>query len=111
MFEKSKAILVEQAVKGLQYYDPAKETILMTDWSKSNQGIGFVLLQKHCSCKPDNDKPLCCSNWKLVLCDSRTCKKAELNYAPIEGEALAIAWAMKKAKLFLLGNRFKVVTD
>ena len=111
MFEKSKKILVEQAVKGLQYYDPARETILMTDWSKSNQGIGFILLQKHCSCKADNEKPLCCDKWKLVLCDSRTCKKAELNYAPIEGEALAIAWAMKKAKLFLLGNKFKVVTD
>ena len=44
VFETSKEILVEPAEKGLQYFDPNRETILMTDWSKSNQGIGFVLL-------------------------------------------------------------------
>ena len=110
-FEESKQILVEQAIKGLQFYDTTKETVLMTDWSKSNQGIGFVLLQKHCPCPHNEDKPLCCDKWKMVLCDSRTCKDAEQNYAPIEGEALAITWAMKKAKLFLLGRKFRVVTD
>ena len=70
-----------------------------------------MLLQKNCSCQTDENRPLCCDQWKLVLWDSPACKHAEQNYAPIEGEALAIAWAMKKAKLFLLGSKFKVVTD
>jgi len=47
---------------------------------------------------------LCCKGgWKLVLCGSRHLTPAEQNYSTLEGEALAIAWCLKKARLFLLG--------
>ena len=37
---------------------------------------------------------------------------AESKYAPIEGEALAVAWALEKARLFLLGSlMFTVIVD
>ena len=36
----------------------------------------------------------------------------EINYAPTEGEALAVAWNLKKARLFLLGcNHFTILVD
>ena len=100
-FEKTKSALCEVAVKGLTYFDMSKETALVTDWSKL--GIGFVLLQKHCNCKGEID-PLCCEDgWHFVLCNSRHLIDAESGYAPIEGEALGVAWALKKARMYLLG--------
>ena len=96
--------------KGLTYYDPSKETALITDWSKI--GIGLVLKQKHCNCKGDLN-PLCCTDgWKLVFCGSRSLLSEESNYAPIEGEGLAVVWALKKARLFLLGSpKFTIFVD
>ena len=39
-------------------------------------------------------------------------KKAEARYAPIEGEALAVAWALEQTKFFTLGcNDLVVVVD
>ena len=57
--------------------------------------------------------PLCCpGGWKLVLCGSRHLTAAERNYSTLEGEALAIAWCLKKACLFLLGcKNLTLVTD
>ena len=101
-FETTKSALCDIAVKGLSYFDTSKETVLITDWSKV--GIGLVLLQKHCICKGEIN-PLCCTDgWKLILCNSRHTSAEEKNYAPIEGETLALVWALKKAKMFLLGN-------
>ena len=43
---------------------------------------------------------------------SRALTDAERNYAPIEAEMTALAWALKKAKLYLqYGPAFKVFTD
>ena len=65
-------------------------------------GIGFWLLQKHCGCTPV--KPFCCnSGWKVTLVGSRFTHAAESRYAPIEGEALAVADALDKARYFVLG--------
>ena len=109
-FENSKKALCEIASKGLTYYDLTKETVLVTDWSKV--GIGFVLLQKHCNCATKDD-PLCCEGgWKPAYCNSRTLTPEEANYVPIEGEGLAVTWALKKARLFLLGHpKFTVYVD
>ena len=87
-----------------------KETVLITDWSK--EGIGFVLLQKHCTCPAKSD-PLCCDEgWKPAYCNSRTLALEEANYAPIEGEGLGVTWALKKARLFLLGHpKFTIYVD
>ena len=38
--------------------------------------------------------------------------KAEVGYAPVEFEALAVAWCLRKARLFLLGcPNLTLVTD
>ena len=47
-----------------------------------------------------------------MLCGSRFCSGAESRYSAVEGEALAVAWGMKKAKYFLLGAKdLLVVVD
>ncbi|XP_063888605.1 uncharacterized protein LOC135115603 [Scylla paramamosain] len=82
----------------------------MTDWSK--EGLGFVILQQHCRCSAV-DAPFCCkTGWRLALCGSRHLTAAEAGYAPVEGEALAVAWCLRKARLFLLGcPNLMLVTD
>ena len=109
LFESSRCRISEIAKEGLMYFDTRKPTVVITDWSKI--GIGFVLLQKYCNCSDDNI--LCCPNgWKLAYCGSRFLHASEQNYPPIDGEALAVSWALKKARLFLLGNQgFKVYSD
>ena len=63
-------------------------------------------------CAIESD-PLCCEGgWKPVYCNSITLTPEEANYAPIEGEGLAVAWALKKARLFLLGHpKFTLYVD
>ena len=82
---------------------------LRPDWSK--QVIGYFLSQKHCEC--DSTIPDCCENgWRITLAGSRFLKPAETRYAPVEGEALAIAWALEHTKYFTQGcDNLVVVTD
>ena len=99
-FDDSKAIIITEIENGVKIFDPTKPTCLATDWSKD--GIGFWLFQKHCECQ--SEKPLCCSEgWTFVLVGSRFTHAAESRYAPIEGEALAVADALDKARYFVLG--------
>ena len=109
-FEEVKSVVCKLIKRGLQYYDKDKPTALLTDWSKT--GVGFVVLQQHCRCS-GMERPFCCKDgWKLVLCGSRYLTSAEQRYAAIEGEALAIAWALQKARLFLLGcQNLEIITD
>ena len=73
---------------------------MATDWSKD--GIGFFLLQKHCTCP--GDAPFCClDGWKVTLVSSRFTHPAESRYAPIEGEALAVADTLEQTRYFVLG--------
>ena len=38
--------------------------------------------------------------------------KAEKNYAPIEGEALAVCWALEQTKFFTMGcNNLLIIVD
>ena len=109
-FENSKTELCDIAMKGLHNYDLNRKTVLVTDWSK--KGIGFTLLQKHCSCKDDSDPTCCEGGWKLVYCNSRTLHKEEADYVPVEGEGLAVTWALKKARMFLQGHpKFTILVD
>ena len=72
----------------------------MTDWSKT--GIGFWLLQKHCTCT--NGSPGCCKEgWKITLAGSRFLSRTEQNYAPIVGEALGVAWSLEQTRYFTMG--------
>ena len=108
-FEESKTELCTLATKGLSNYELNRETALVTDWS--TKGIGFVLLQKHCTCEDIN--PTCCEGgWKLVYCNSRTLGVEEQGYVPVEGEGLAVTWALKKCRMFLQGHpKFHILVD
>ena len=57
--------------------------------------------------------PYCCvSKWQLVLAGSKFTSGAECRYAPVEGEALAVAWGLEATKHYTLGNpRLLVATD
>ena len=49
-------------------------------------------------------KPFCCpTRWKVALVGSRFTHSAESRYAPIKGEALAVADALEKSRYFVLG--------
>ena len=100
LFQESKEVIIREIHEGVRIFDKTKPTCLATDWSKD--GIGFFLLQKHCTCH--SVKPLCCRDgWKIALVGSRFTSAAESRYAPIEGEALAVVYALEKARHFVLG--------
>ena len=110
IFTRTKEVICNMAENGLAYFDRSRPTAVVTDWSRT--GIGFAILQQHCACARDQ-APFCCAGgWKLALCGSRHLSSAEANYSAVEGEALAVAWCFKKARLFLLGNPgFLLVVD
>ena len=99
-FEASKQEIVRQVEAGVRSFDTSLPTCLATDWSK--MGMGYWLCQKHCAC-PDRTPGCCQTGWQTVYMGSRFCSTAEQAYAPIEGEALAAAWAARKCRHFLLG--------
>ena len=57
--------------------------------------------------------PVCCPDgWRIVFAGRRFCSDTERQYAPIEGEAAAIAWALEKWRIFVMGfPQMIVVTD
>jgi len=87
-------------------------TCLQPDWSKI--GLGYLLLQKHCTCSLDN-VPIRCPERvarKLVFAGSRFTQDAESKYSPTEGEVLALSWSINHAKSYVLGcSDLLVVTD
>ena len=109
IFNKSKLEICNLVKDGIKLFDPERKTAILTDWSK--KGTGFNLVQKYCNC--DAAYPQCCmGGWKLVLAGSKFNTKAEANYAPIEGECLAVVKALHKCRYFILGNnQLSIITD
>ena len=100
LFKESKSVIISEIEEGVPIFDKSKPTCLATDWSKS--GIGFWLFQKHAQCS--STEPLCCrTGWKTTLVGSRFTHATESHYAPMEGEALAVADTLVKARFFVLG--------
>ena len=100
VFQLSKSNIIREIESGVRIFDKSRPTCLSTDWSKT--GIGFTLSQKHCKCV--TEEPSCCPDgWKTALVGSRFTHAAESRYAPIEGEALAVADALDKSRYFVLG--------
>ena len=100
LFENSKEHITREIENGVRIFDRSRPTCLATDWSRN--GIGFWLFQKHCTCP--RVQPFCCpTGWKVTLVGSRFTQSAESRYAPIEGEALAVADALEKTRYFVLG--------
>jgi hypothetical protein len=81
----------------LQYPDFSKPFVLTTD--ASGYAVGAILSQG----KLGQDKAMTYA--------SRTLNKAELYYATVEKELLAIVWACKHFRPYLLGLKFRIVTD
>lgn len=77
--------------------DFEKSFILQTD--ASERGIGAVLLQG-----PQGDQ-------HKVAFISRKLFPRERRYLTVEKEALAIKWALKSLKYYLLGREFTLQTD
>ena len=108
-FEETKLRIVEAIRDGVQIFDITKRTCLRTDWSKS--GVGYLLAQKHCSCS-GRSYGCCQDGWRITLAGSRFLTPAEKNYAPVEGEALAVAWALEQTKFFTMGcNDLLIIVD
>ena len=98
-FEKLKACLCEKPVLAMPNFTPGHERFVPhTDLSKS--AIGACLLQKG----PDGEM-------HPIAFASRILSLAERNYAPTEGECLAVVWAVKKFRHYLHGRQFHVMTD
>ncbi|CAB4035553.1 Hypothetical predicted protein [Paramuricea clavata] len=96
-FTTSKEAIVEAIRKGVQIFDIHKQTCLRPDWSR--RGIGYFLLQQHCSC-PSGIPECCPGGWHITLAGSRFLSSAEERYAAIEGEALAVAWGLEQTRYF-----------
>ena len=108
-FQSSKTAIVDAIRSSVEIFDITKRTCLRPDWS--HQGIGYFLSQKHCTC--ESQLPDCCENgWRITLAGSRFLSSTEQRYAPIEGEALSVAWGLEQSKYFTQGcDNLLVVTD
>ncbi|CAD6995745.1 unnamed protein product [Ceratitis capitata] len=96
-FQQLKACLSRNPV--LRLYNPKAETKIHTDASK--YGYGATLLQKW-----SDDQ---C--FHPVQFMSRKTTSTEQNYSAYELEVLAIVEALKKWRIYVLGCKFKIVTD
>ena len=108
-FQQSKLEIVKAIKEGVTIFDPYRVTSLSPDWSKT--GIGYFLYQKYCDC-PSVVTTCCNGGWRITLAGSRFLHKAEQNYWPVEGEALAVAWALEDTRFFTLGcDKLHIQTD
>ena len=93
--------------EGVRLFKVSRPTLLSTDWSVS--GIGFTLKQIYCGCK--SVTPSCCKEgWKLCLVGSRFTTPAESRYSPVEGEALAVVYALQQTRYYVLGCKNLIIT-
>ena len=87
IFQESKSFIVSEIQEGVRIFNKTKPKCLATDWSRD--GIGYWLLQKHCHCP--STQPFCCpTGCRITLVGWQS------RYAPVEGEALAVADALDK---------------
>ena len=108
-FQASKEAIIKAIRQGVEIFDIQRHTCLRPDWSK--RGIGYFLLQQHCSC-PSGVPDCCPGGWRITLAGSRFLNSAEQRYAAIEGEALAVAWGLEQTRYFTQGcDNLMIVTD
>ena len=94
-FQKLKTALCQDPV--LVAPDFKKDFVVQTD--ASSEGLGAVLSQEI----NGEEHP--------VVFLSRKLTSAERNYAVVERECLAIKWALDSLRYFLLGRKFRLVSD
>ena len=100
LFVESKQSIIKAIREGVKIFDVKRRTCLRTDWSKN--GVGYLLSQKHCNCAGNTSHGCCPDGWKITLAGSRFLSPAEKNYAAVEGEALAVAWALEQTRFFTM---------
>jgi hypothetical protein len=100
IFEESKLVIINEINEGIRIFDRSKPTCLATDWSRNR--IGYWLFPKHCNC-PSTEPFRCRTGWRITLVGSRFTHAAESRYAPVEGEALALADSLDKTRFSSLG--------
>ena len=96
-FNKIKEILSSTPV--MAYFDPAKETELVTD--ASPVGLSAILAQKCPKTK----------NRRVVAYVSKALTDVESRYSQTEKEALAIVWSVERLHTYLYGSHFTLYTD
>ena len=82
--------------------------LIRPDWKKpfklytdaSSKGLGAILKQTD-----ENGLE------HVILYQSRTTTRTEKNYGSTKLECLAVVWAIKKLRYYLLGKHFEVITD
>ena len=108
-FQTLKQKLCERPVLAMPDFDAGHHTFrLHTDWSKV--AIGAVLLQESRNPEP-TEEGTDAKREHAIAYASRVLNSAERNYAPTEGECLAIVWAVKKFRHYLHGRPFEILTD
>ena len=91
-FKESQGEIIKAIREGVKIFEKRRTTVLNMDWSESV--LQYFLFQKHCEC-PSWTTECCRSGWKIILAGSRFLQKSKLNYWPVEGEALAVKWALE----------------
>ena len=96
-FEYAGQSIADKVVAGVKTFVLGRPTAVVTDRSKS--GVGFVLLQKSCSCEVTT--PLCCvDGWSPIYIESRFCSGSESMYSAVEAELLGLHWALAKTRFW-----------
>lgn len=95
-FEEIKKAISETDFLG--YYDPKDLCIVIADASPT--GLGAVLLQQNSD-----------GHRRIISFASKSLTEVEQKYFQTEKEALSLVWAVDKFQLYLLGKRFKLITD
>ena len=90
-FKRVKQLIVQSPV--LKYFDPKADTELQCD--ASDKGLGACLMQ----------------NGQPVGYASRAMTSAEVNYAQIEKELLAIVFGLERFEQYVQGRLVKIETD
>lgn len=83
----------------LAIYDPSADTELHTDASRV--GIGGILMQR----------PAGSESFQPVAFYSRQTSPEEKNFHSYELETLAVICSLKRFRVYLLGQKFKIVSD
>ena len=96
-FKQIKELLVNAKV--MAYFDPNKDTELITD--ASPWGLSAILVQR----SPGQE------DRRVVAYASRSLSDVERRYSQTEREALAIVWAVERLHVYLYGSHFTLLTD
>lgn len=105
VFHKSKEIIILEMKEGVRLFYPSSMICLAIDWAVD--GIGFSWCRSTVSVRV---KPYLMNWWlEIFLVGSRCTFLAESRYAPISGEAFAVAFALHQTRNNVMGCKDRLV--